>query len=100
MREPFLFTRFPRLRGRVPWMELGTLPTPVEPMTRLGEHLGCDNLWVKRDDLTGELYGGNKVRKLEFTLAHARALHRDLIITSGAVGSNHVLATKIGRAHV
>jgi 1-aminocyclopropane-1-carboxylate deaminase/D-cysteine desulfhydrase-like pyridoxal-dependent ACC family enzyme len=95
MREPLLFTRFPRLRGRVPWMQLGTMPTPVEPMTRLGEHLGCDNLWVKRDDLTGESYGGNKVRKLEFTLAQARDLHRDLIITSGAVGSNHVLATTL-----
>jgi D-cysteine desulfhydrase len=64
-------------------------------MEKLGEHLGCDNLWVKRDDLSGELYGGNKVRKLEFTLADALARRRNPVITFGAVGSNHVLATTI-----
>lgn len=95
MGEPLLFSRFPRLRGRVPWLELGNFPTPVERMAKLGERLGCDNLWVKRDDVSGAPYGGNKVRKLEFTLAEAKAKHMDLVITFGAAGSNHVLATTI-----
>lgn len=52
-------------------------------------------LWVKRDDLTSDLYGGNKVRKLERLLGHARARHAHRIVTVGAAGSHHVLATAI-----
>ena len=93
--EPRLFARFPGLRGKVPWMPLGRFPTPVERLVKLGEHLGRDDLYVKRDDLSGEPYGGNKVRKLEFTLADARARGCRTVITAGAVGSNHVVATSI-----
>ncbi len=53
---------------------------------------GCD-LWVKRDDLTHEVYGGNKVRKLEYLLAEAIARRVKRVVTVGAVGSHHVLAT-------
>jgi 1-aminocyclopropane-1-carboxylate deaminase/D-cysteine desulfhydrase-like pyridoxal-dependent ACC family enzyme len=52
----------------------------------------CD-LWVKRDDLTHEVYGGNKVRKLEGVLAQALASGAKRIVTVGAAGSHHVLAT-------
>jgi 1-aminocyclopropane-1-carboxylate deaminase/D-cysteine desulfhydrase-like pyridoxal-dependent ACC family enzyme len=53
------------------------------------------SLWVKRDDLTSDLYGGNKVRKLERLLEGARAHHARRIVTVGAAGSHHVLATAI-----
>jgi len=93
--EPYLFRKFPGLSGKVPWTALGTFPTPVARMDRLGEKLGCERLYIKRDDLSGEDYGGNKVRKLEFCLADARDRGRSEVITAGAVGSNHVLATTI-----
>jgi hypothetical protein len=52
-------------------------------------------LWVKRDDLSGEAYGGNKVRKLEFVLAEARRRGAGRLITAGAAGSHHALATAV-----
>jgi D-cysteine desulfhydrase len=64
-------------------------------MEKLGWRIGCSQVYVKRDDVSGEDYGGNKVRKLEFTLADALERKRDPIITAGAVGSNHVLATTV-----
>lgn len=93
--RPALFRRFPALRGTIPWTALGELPTPVAHMASLGEHLGRDDLWVKRDDLSSCFYGGNKVRKLEFTLADAQRRGKNRVITVGAVGSNHVLATAV-----
>ncbi|MBI4701676.1 MAG: pyridoxal-phosphate dependent enzyme [Deltaproteobacteria bacterium] len=98
--ERQLFRRFPGLRPAVPWLPLGTFPSPVERMARLGARLGCDRLFVKRDDLAGEPYGGNKVRKLEFTLADARRRGADRIVTVGAVGSNHLLATTVYAPHI
>jgi 1-aminocyclopropane-1-carboxylate deaminase/D-cysteine desulfhydrase-like pyridoxal-dependent ACC family enzyme len=58
-----------------------------------------DDAWIKRDDLSGDPYGGNKVRKLEFLLAAAQAKGASRLITVGAAGSHHALATTIyGRA--
>lgn len=94
-----LFQRFPGLAGRIPWLPLGRYPTPVErldaaPFADLGAEL-----WVKRDDLTHDVYGGNKVRKLEFLLAEARRRGARRLITFGAAGSHHALATAVhGRA--
>ena len=59
--------------ARFPRVSLGHLPTPLEPMDRLSEVLGGPRLWVKRDDCTGLATGGNKTRKLEFTLGEALA---------------------------
>jgi D-cysteine desulfhydrase len=75
--------------------ELATLPTPVEPLTGLSAELGVDGVYVKRDDLTGERYGGNKVRKLEFVLGQAVADKARSVMTVGYAGSNHALATAI-----
>jgi D-cysteine desulfhydrase len=72
---------------------LGTYPTPVQRLDSLGSP-GC-KLWVKRDDLSGAAYGGNKVRKLEYILSQARERGASRIVTIGAVGSNHVLATTL-----
>jgi 1-aminocyclopropane-1-carboxylate deaminase/D-cysteine desulfhydrase-like pyridoxal-dependent ACC family enzyme len=91
--EPALFRAFPALAGRVPWMALGRFPTPV---TRVEGLLPPSvELWVKRDDLSGSVYGGNKVRKLEFLLADAKAHGARRLLTLGAIGSHHVLATAI-----
>lgn len=72
---------------------MGTYPTRVERLPSLSRP--TVSLWVKRDDLTSDLYGGNKVRKLERLLYDARARGARRIVTVGAVGSHHVLATGI-----
>lgn len=68
-------------------------PTPLEPMGRLSKALGGPTLWVKRDDCTGLATGGNKTRKLEFLIAEALEQGADMVITQGAVQSNHVRQT-------
>lgn len=90
-----LFQRYPALQASLPYVSLATLPTPVEPWSRLGAKAGIGGLYVKRDDISGEAYGGNKVRKLEFLLACAQALGARTVLTFGAAGSNHALATAI-----
>ena len=87
--------------GSFPRLRLGHLPTPLEPLERLGEALGGPRIWVKRDDCTGVALGGNKVRKLEYLLGAARADGARTVITVGAVQSNHArqtaaLAARIG----
>src|SRR5579883_1421299 len=72
-------------------LALGCYPTPVERLDTLSND--ASELWVKRDDLTHGVYGGNKVRKLEWLLADARTRGARRIVTVGAVGSHHVLAT-------
>lgn len=69
-------------------LTLATLPTPLHPLPRLSEELGVE-VWIKRDDLTGFAMGGNKVRKAEYLLADAEAQGADIILTAGAVQSNH-----------
>lgn len=64
----------------------------MEALPELSRQTGSD-LWVKRDDLTGAEYGGNKVRKLEYLLGDAQRRGADAILTAGALGSHHVLAT-------
>lgn len=72
----------------LPRLRLAHVPTPLEPMERLGATLGVASLWVKRDDCTGLGLGGNKVRKLEFDLAAARAAGADCVVSGGVVQSN------------
>ena len=68
-------------------------PTPLEAMHRLSEKLGGPNLWIKRDDCTGLATGGNKTRKLEFLVGDALQQGADMLVTQGAVQSNHVRQT-------
>ena len=79
--------------SQFPRVELAHLPTPLELMPRLSEHLGGPQIWVKRDDCTGLATGGNKTRKLEFSMAEALDSGADTVITVGAVQSNHVRQT-------
>jgi D-cysteine desulfhydrase len=90
--ERALFARVPKLADLVPFVPLADgLPTPVEQLD--------DGLWVQRDDLTDSRYGGNKVRKLEHLLAIA-ARRGGLVLTAGATGSHHVVATAIHAARL
>ena len=80
-------------------LSLGNFPTPVHRLPRLGRAIGIDSLWIKRDDLSGPLGGGNKVRKLEYLFADAQEKNYQTLFTIGPTGSNHVRATVVyGRA--
>ena len=78
-----------------PRLKLAQLPTPLQPLDRLSQQLGGPRIWIKRDDLTGSVLSGNKVRKLEFNLAQALAEGCDTIITCGGLQSNHCRATAL-----
>lgn len=77
-----------------PRVELARLPTPLQPLPRTSEALGAEVL-IKRDDLTGAELSGNKVRKLEYLMADARATGADTVITCGGEQSNHCRATAL-----
>ena len=83
---------------KIPRVEICTLPTPIQPMERLSEHLEGVNVFVKRDDLTGIALGGNKNRKVEFLLGDAIAKGADTIITEGTITSNHCIQQAAGAA--
>ncbi len=74
---------------------LARLPTPLQRLDRLSAQFSGPRIWVKRDDLTDCALSGNKIRKLEFTLARALAQGCDTLITCGGVQSNHCRATAI-----
>lgn len=80
-----------------PRIPLATLPTPLQTASRLRNALGgtsrCPKILFKRDDLTGLALGGNKARKLEFLIADALRQHATVVLTTGAVQSNHARMT-------
>ena len=80
-----LLHQFPRL-------ELLGAPTPLEHLPRLSDYLGRD-IFIKRDDFTPIAMGGNKLRKLEFLAADALREGADVLLTAGAIQSNHVRQT-------
>jgi len=75
-----------------PRMPLAVLPTPLVAAPRLAGALGTGPLLVKRDDLTGFAFGGNKARLLEFLVGAAIADGADTLLTGGAAGSNFCAA--------
>lgn len=76
-----------------PRVRLAQLPTPMQLLSRFGLELGGPELWIKRDDLTGLAGGGNKTRKLEFLAGDALADGADMLVTVGAIQSNHTRQT-------
>lgn len=83
------FSRINRLR-------LTNLQTPIERIDRLRRLIpGAPHLYIKRDDLTGYLGGGNKLRKLEFTMADALSKGATTVITTGSVTSNLARTTAL-----
>jgi len=93
-----IFDEYPFIAKKLPWMPIGMYPTPVQEAPALADALGVGRMFIKRDDLTHPLYGGNKVRKLEFILADAVRRGYKKVLTFGGIGSNHVLATTIHAA--
>ena len=80
--------------ARFPTVPFVPAPSLVEPLPRLAAHLGTPaRLLVKRDDAIAFGWGGNKVRKLAFVAARAKADGADTLITAGGVQSNHARAT-------
>jgi 1-aminocyclopropane-1-carboxylate deaminase/D-cysteine desulfhydrase-like pyridoxal-dependent ACC family enzyme len=77
-----------------PSLPLADTPTPCEELTNLGRVLGCAaRLVIKRDDAIAFAFGGNKVRKLRFVAARAKASGADTLITTGSAQSNHARVT-------
>lgn len=74
--------------ARLPRVRLANLPTPLEPLPRLTAALGGPHLFVKRDDLTGLAFGGNKTRQLEFVMAEALHGKPDVFVTGANIQSN------------
>jgi D-cysteine desulfhydrase family pyridoxal phosphate-dependent enzyme len=79
--------------GHLPRVALAVKPTPIQEAPRLSAYLGGPRILIKRDDLTGLAFGGNKARKLELLMGEARARNADVIITVGAMQSNHARMT-------
>jgi D-cysteine desulfhydrase len=84
--------------NEIPRLRFAHLPTPIEELPRLSSALNGPRLLIKRDDQTGLALGGNKTRKLEFLVAEAQAQHADVLITAGAVQSNHCRQTAAAAA--
>ncbi|WP_416412255.1 D-cysteine desulfhydrase [Pantoea sp. App145] len=80
------------LLHQYPRLELLGAPTPLEHLPRLSDYLGRD-IFIKRDDFTPMAFGGNKLRKLEFLAADALREGADVLLTAGAIQSNHVRQT-------
>lgn len=83
----------------LPRVPLGHFPTPIEEITGFSRALGVRTL-VKREDLSGLAFGGNKVRKLEFELGQPDALAADVLITIGGAQSNHARETAASGARL
>ena len=82
----------------IPRLKFAHLPTPIEALPRLSEFLNGPRLLVKRDDQTGLAFGGNKTRKLEFLIAEAQTQGADMLVTAGALQSNHCRQTAAAAA--
>jgi D-cysteine desulfhydrase family pyridoxal phosphate-dependent enzyme len=74
--------------GTLPRIRLGHFPTPLEEMLNLSKNLDGPQIFIKRDDLTGLGFGGNKTRKLEYIMADAQKQNADTIITGAGFQSN------------
>lgn len=87
--------RYPAINRGLRRHPLCVLPTPVAPLVHAARARGVGPLWVKCDDVSSALYGGNKPRKLEWLLGAALARGRRGVITFGGIGTHHGLATAI-----
>jgi len=72
----------------LPRVRLASLPTPLQELLRLSAALKGPRILVKRDDMTGLAFGGNKTRKLEYLMAEALNQDADYIVTGAGFHSN------------
>jgi 1-aminocyclopropane-1-carboxylate deaminase/D-cysteine desulfhydrase-like pyridoxal-dependent ACC family enzyme len=73
---------------RLPRLRLAALPTPLEKLPRLSSTLGGPQIWMKREDLTGLAFGGNKIREFEYSVAQAVETGCDVLVHGAAAQSN------------
>jgi len=83
-----------------PRVPLANVPTPLQPADQLTAAWGGPRIWIKRDDLTGFGLSGNKIRKIEFHAAAAQNASAGVLITTGAIQSNHCRATALAAARL
>ncbi len=86
--------------SRFPRLPLAHLPTPLHRLQNLTSELNGPEIWIKRDDCTGLSTGGNKTRKLEFLMAEAVEQRAEIVLTHGAVQSNHARQTAAAAAQL
>src|SRR5262245_16718595 len=87
-----------RRAAKLPRVDLAHLPTPLEEAPRFADRVGGVRVFVKRDDCTGFLLGGNKVRHTEFLLADALHQGCDVVVWGAGVQSNNCRVTAAGCA--
>jgi 1-aminocyclopropane-1-carboxylate deaminase/D-cysteine desulfhydrase-like pyridoxal-dependent ACC family enzyme len=90
----YLGNAYPKLAGKLRKLSIASLPTPIS-QHEVVLKAGTRSIAVKHDDATSSIYGGNKIRKLEYILRRASDRGARRVATFGAVGSNHALATAI-----
>ncbi len=97
MRKVPLFDYLPKFKDR--FVSLIEAETPVHRLLQFGREIDHSNLYIKREDLTAPIYGGNKVRNLEFLLGQAQKSHAEQVIALAPLGSNFIaaLAAQAGR---
>jgi 1-aminocyclopropane-1-carboxylate deaminase/D-cysteine desulfhydrase-like pyridoxal-dependent ACC family enzyme len=87
--------------AKLPRLHLAALPTPLDEAPRLTAALGGPRILIKRDDLTGVAFGGNKIREFEYSVAVALERGCDVLLNSAAAQSNQsrqtaAVAAKLG----
>jgi 1-aminocyclopropane-1-carboxylate deaminase/D-cysteine desulfhydrase-like pyridoxal-dependent ACC family enzyme len=82
-----------RCIARLPRVDLAHLPTPFEEAPRFAEAVGACRIFLKRDDCTGMLFGGNKTRHNEFLMAEALRQGADVVVWGAGVQSNNCRQT-------
>lgn len=90
MRDIPLFKYFPERQTE--WISLIQEETPVHSLSKIASYFSHKNLYVKREDLTDSLYGGNKVRNLEFLLGEVQAKQYKKVMALAPLGSNFIAA--------
>lgn len=95
---PVTLTDLQARLAKLPHFPLAQLPTPLQQLRNFGALLNGPELWIKRDDLSGLEGGGNKTRKLEYLVGDALQQGCDMLVTVGAIQSNHTRQTAAAAA--
>lgn len=98
MSKPIPLTDLLSRLNQLPHFSLALLPTPIQPLINFEKSLDGSKLWMKRDDLSGLEGGGNKTRKLEYLVGDAIRKGADMLVTVGAIQSNHTRQTAAAAA--
>ncbi len=92
--RPWIFSRYPELKGKISFKSFGDYPSDVKQLKSLSKEIGAE-IYIKRDDRASPIYGGNKCRMMEFIIPDALERKRKSLVTWGAIGSNQVLSSVI-----